>query len=224
MGMNKSTGNMYPWIHYTWNPVKGCLHMCTYCYVYELAKRYGYSTKPRFDAKEMKTNLGTGNTEFVGSTSDMWGSWVPADWIEQVLDHCSKYNNTYLFQSKNPARFLEFSDKLRSLDSVILGTTLESDIDYNISYAPIPEDRAHYMEELSKMGFETMVSIEPIMKFDPINFVRLIKQINPKFVSVGADSKKHGLVEPDAASIQCLIDELRKFTQVKIKSNLRRLK
>lgn len=32
--LNKSKGNMYPWVTYTWNPIKGkCPHECRYCYM-----------------------------------------------------------------------------------------------------------------------------------------------------------------------------------------------
>lgn len=48
-------------------------------------------------------------------------------------------------------------------------------------------------------------------------------EINPKFVSIGADSKKHNLPEPSKEKIEALIRELSLFTEVKIKDNLRRL-
>ena len=59
----------------------------------------------RLEEKELKVNLGEGNFIFVGST-DEWAVNVPAEWIEQVLDYCDGFDNRYLFQSKNPARFL----------------------------------------------------------------------------------------------------------------------
>lgn len=31
--MNKSKGNMYPWVTHTWNPIKGiCPHQCSYLF------------------------------------------------------------------------------------------------------------------------------------------------------------------------------------------------
>ena len=34
MGLNLSNGNMYKFVNYTWNPIKGkCLHDCSYCYM-----------------------------------------------------------------------------------------------------------------------------------------------------------------------------------------------
>ena len=62
----------------------------------------------RFDPKELEVNLGNGNFIFVGSGTAAWAFDVPSDWIAQVLDYCDKFDNNYLFQSKDPIRFLEF--------------------------------------------------------------------------------------------------------------------
>ena len=53
--------------------------------------------------------------------------------------------------------------------------------------------------------------------------VEMIRRINPRFVSIGADSKRHGLPEPDPEKIRKLISTLRKFTEVREKDNLKRL-
>ena len=70
---------------------------------------------------------------------------------------------------------------------------------------------------------EFFVSIEPILDFDVDVLVSWIKQINPEFVSIGADSKSHNLPEPPAWKVKKLIEELKKITNVKIKDNLKRL-
>ncbi|KKK52692.1 hypothetical protein LCGC14_3102340 [marine sediment metagenome] len=41
-----------------------------------------------------------------------------------------------------------------------------------------------------------MISIEPITDFNLEFFIKIIKEIKPKFVSIGADSKGHNLPEP----------------------------
>ena len=51
----------------------------------------------------------------------------------------------------------------------------------------------------------------------------VVKSIHPKFVSIGADSKGHGLPEPSAEKTTTLIRELRKFTEVRLKPNLARI-
>ena len=88
-----------------------------------------------------------------------------------------------------------------------------------ISYAPSPYQRYFYMRLVPRR----MVSIEPIMDFDLDVMVRWIKDIHPKFVSIGADSKGHNLPEPPAWKVERLIEELKKFTEVKVKENLNRI-
>ena len=106
MGLNKSKGNMYEFITHTWNTIKGrCYHDCSYCYM----KRWGALRPVRFDTKELKTDLGTGNFIFVGSSCDMFAEDIPDKWITLTLQHCEKFGgNKYLFQTKNPKRVLQF--------------------------------------------------------------------------------------------------------------------
>jgi len=172
-----------------------------------------------FAEKEMATNLGEGNFIFVGSSTDSWANEVSSDWILRTLKHCRKYrDNLYLFQSKNPARFLMFLPFLPP--EFILGTTIETNRDYGISYAPTPEARVNAMLELPK---PQMVSIEPIMDFDLDILVNWIRDIRPSFISIGVDSKGHNLPEPSPEKLKHLVSKLDKITVIKFKSNLKRL-
>jgi len=218
--LNKSKGNMYPWVTHTWNVAKGkCPHDCSYCYM----KRYPQADL-RFDEKELKTNLGSGNTIFVGSSCDMWANVAPDNrvmgrWIADVLNHCIWYEdgNKYLFQSKNPVRFGGYSFP----DNTILGTTIESNRYYpEISKAPAPFERK---VALHWLDLPLMISIEPIMDFDLDVMVRWMEEIKPEFVSIGADSGNNHLPEPAGDKVKALIEALKEITEVKIKDNLSRL-
>lgn len=68
-----------------------------------------------------------------------------------------------------------------------------------------------------------MMSIEPIMDFDLVAMVKMISMIEPEFVSIGADSKGHGLKEPPWEKVRELIDRLGGITEVREKANLERL-
>lgn len=220
MPMNESTGNMYGFITHTWNPIKGCEHDCTYCYV---TKMYGgsYDMKPRIALEELNTDLGSGNFIFVGSTTDMFGDFIPSNWIQRVMAHCRSYpGNRYLFQTKNPERFIELGQDLPP--SAVVGTTLETNRHVNgISKAPSPEKRYQSMVTFNK--FPKMISIEPIMDMDFGKLVEWIQEINPVFVSIGADSQGSGLKEPSKDLIKNLVRSLRKCTEVILKDNLKRL-
>ena len=78
MPLNKTKGNMYDFVTHTWNPIKGrCSHDCQYCYM----KRWGELPDLHLDAREMKTDLGSGNYIFVGSSTDMFAEDVSWEWI-----------------------------------------------------------------------------------------------------------------------------------------------
>lgn len=213
--LNKQKGNMYPFVSHTWNPIKGkCSHDCKYCYM----KRF--KQKPiRLVEKELNDNLGEKNFIFVGSSVDMFADDVPREWIIDVLFQCTEYpKNTYLFQSKNPKRFKEFNKYFP--DNIILGTTIETNREgFNYKAPPVTERQYHIQE----FDFKIMITIEPIIDFDFDIMVNWLKDINPDFVSIGADSKGHNLPEPSPQKIQNLIHELEKFTKVIKKDNLKRL-
>jgi protein gp37 len=49
-------------------------------------KRWGEQKPIHLDEREMKTDLGSGNFIFVGSSCDMFAEDVPQDWIEKIFD------------------------------------------------------------------------------------------------------------------------------------------
>lgn len=216
MSLNKSKGNMYPWVTHTWNPVRGkCPHQCVYCFM------KGRDVGPlRLEEKALADNLGSGRTIFVGSSTDMWAAAVSDESIDRVLERCKLYPNTYIFQSKNPARFFHFAAKFPVRTT--LGTTLESNREYGQSvYAPPAWARAACFLHLRP--FKKMVSIEPIIAFDHMVFLDWLREIKPAFVSIGADSQGHKLEEPTAIELDNFVVALRDITEVKLKKNLARL-
>ncbi len=216
--LNKSKGNMYSWCDFTWNVIKGeCPHLCSYCY----CKRWGKQRPLHFDEKELKTDLGSGNFIFVGSSCDMWADDIPVEWIELVLEKCRlSPQNTYLFQSKNPQRLIDWSCDFPP--KVIIGTTIETNRTYSNEVFWAPQRLARYIA-MTKYDYNKMVSVEPIMDFDLDIMVRWIQEIKPQFVSIGADSGNNHLLEPSGEKVKQLIAELRKITEVKVKANLSRL-
>lgn len=219
MPLNKSKGNMYPFVTHTWNAIKGkCPHDCAYCYM----KRFKQNDL-RLDRKEFKTKLGQDNFIFVGSSCDMWAEDIPAYWIFETLDCCRKFENKYLFQTKNPARMLDFINELLVPDCII-GTTIETNRDYpEMGKTPSTINRALALKELSN-NFPVMVTIEPVMNFDVPMMELYIGACNPAWVNIGADSKNSGLPEPGADKINELIKNLKLAgIEVKTKNNLKRL-
>jgi len=213
---------MYPFVTHTWNTVKGkCPHGCTYCYM----KRFGEQKPVRFDADELKTDLGEGNFIFVGSSCDMFADGINPEWATAVIDHCNRFDNEYLFQTKNPKRFYgHLVDMKECLPAVsVTGTTIETNRVYpEMGKAPHPNERSEYMEKLS-LSHTAMVTIEPIMDFDTEELAKLVLRCRPKWVNIGADSQGHNLPEPPKEKVLELIERLKEFTEVKVKDNLKRI-
>lgn len=211
---------MYPWITHTWNTIKGkCPHSCSYCFMNQ-----DRLNPIRFDKKELGTDLGQDNFIFVGSSCDMWAERINYGWIIDTLSHCCQYDNRYLFQSKNPARFIHYKSKLPPKS--LLGTTIETNRFYKdiMGKSLPPHERSEWLYYAGKDNdIDTMVTIEPIMRFDLIRMTELIQGVSPKWINIGADSKGHNLPEPKPEKILDLIEALKEFTEVKLKPNLNRL-
>jgi hypothetical protein len=216
MGLNKSTGNMYDFVTHTWNIIKGeCYHNCSYCYMH----RWGKQKPVRFDVKELKTDLGTGNFIFIGSSCDMFSANIEYEWIMSILRKCKEHNNKYLFQTKNPFRLNNYINQNYLPNNSVFCTTIETNRFYSniMGNSPTPEYRSFYMP------IKNYVTIEPVMDFDLFEMTTLINLCQPIQVNIGADSGNNHLPEPSKEKLLHLISELEKFTIVKQKSNLKRL-
>lgn len=229
----KSTGNMYP-DKDTWNPLGGdCIHDCNYCYRKNWKIRSKncarkYSGDIRLWKTEFKS-LGNGNEIFVCSMNDLFAVNVPKEFILKIINHCKKYDNLYLFQTKNPSRVIDFLNYLPN--NSILGTTIETNRNnHGYSTAPNQIERGNAMAKIRKIidskggrGKQLMISIEPIMDFDLEPFLTIVNAIKPDYISIGADSKSNNLSEPSKRKTLALIKSLKKITHVKIKDNLVRI-
>lgn len=223
MGLNKSKGNMYEWIDFTWNPIKGkCYHDCSYCYM----KKWGKQNELHIDEKEFKEfdrdmkKHGEGQTIFVGSGCDIFAEDISVSWFLRVIDKCENYDNTYLFQTKNPGR-IEW-DILPNKS--ILCVTIETNRHYAgiMNNCPLPIERVQVLKKI-RNKIPIYITIEPIMDFDVVAMIDYMELIEPQQINIGADSGGNNLPEPSTDKIKALIKELEKFTTVKLKKNLNRL-
>ena len=111
---NKTNENI-EWAHWSWNPVTGCEHDCDYCYARDIANRF-YPEKftPTFHPERLDAPKNTnpdmtggqgGKSVFVCSMADLFGSWVPNEWIWDVLEQVKQNPQwTFIFLTKNPRR------------------------------------------------------------------------------------------------------------------------
>ena len=225
--LNESKGNMFPFLSHTFNTIKGiCPHSCSFCYM-----RRFKQNPVRLDAKELKTDLGEGNFIFTGSSCDVFADKISPQWIRATLDKCRDANhNKYLFLTKNPMRYSEFFGEYPQ--DVVLGVTLESDKDHPEAYEsgncndgqPQIDSRVNGIRRAQQAGYDILVSVEPILRFDLSAFREIIEDIGPTYLAIGADSQGHNLPEPTGDEVRALIFELEKSGHTVIqKSNLGRL-
>ena len=224
MSLNIRKGDMYKFIDFTWNPIKGkCLHDCSYCYMKQINPN---ANLPRLAEHELNTYLGYGRSIFIGSSTDMFAENIPSEWIKRVLDYCYQNSNmeqpnTYLLQSKNPKRFLEFINH-PLMKRVVFCTTIETNRFYPeiMNNAPKIGERVEAMEEIARLGRSTMVTAEPLMRFDHEEMVSFIRRCSPKLVNIGRNScRRIVLPEPTQEEVQQLIAELKPFANVNVKDN-----
>lgn len=181
MGNSKSSFNQtndnVEWASWTWNPVTGCLHNCAYCYARDIANRF-YTHLPDNDrfspvfyperltgARNTKQpdlsqiddpvrQMGLGNV-FVCSMADLFGKWVPTEWIEAVLQQA--WDNpqwNFLFLTKFPIRMAEF----KYPPNTWIGTTVDT------QYAVERAEKA--FRKVRASGYEGVawLSCEPMME------------------------------------------------------------
>ncbi len=165
---------------------------------------------------EFRTKFGKEDVIFVSDMGDLFGSFVPDDWIIQVLKHTSHFPEAnFLFMTKNPSRYLEFLHQIP--ENAILGATIETNMDSilktdKISQAPPPSERFNALRNLK--WERKLLSIEPILDFDLETFVKWIEDISPLLVYVGYDNYSHDLNEPSETKTLELIDRISENTLV----------
>lgn len=215
---------MYPWVSHTHSFLGGeCEHKCIYCYVEnpKFGRAERYKGPLRLVENEFNTNNGKGKTIFIEHMNDLFAKNVPDEFITKIIRHCLNYpDNVYVFQTKNPARYLDYLSIIPK--NSILGTTIETNRDMSeCSKAPSAKER---YEAMKALNFRKFLTCEPILEFDVEEFGRWIGEIKPEFFNIGADSKGNNLVEPTYSKILLLVEEIKKYgIEVREKHNMQRL-
>lgn len=121
---NESKGAGISWAAWSWNPVTGCLHGCNYCYARAIATDDRYSAAypagftPLFHHERLDAPANTVvpaarrddpayQRVFVCSMADLYGRWVPDEWIHQVHESMlASPQWQYITLTKFPARYV----------------------------------------------------------------------------------------------------------------------
>lgn len=152
---------------FTWNPVSGCLgpggtvdrpRPCHGCYAAVIAARWGKTDiargfMPEFHERRLTEpyRRRKPTTIFVCSMADLWGEWVPTNWIRSVLKvavECERH--TFIFLTKNPKRYKEFGPYPHN---VWVGATTRNQREYDEAWEVLPPIEAG----------QTFISAEPLL-------------------------------------------------------------
>ena len=161
----------------------GCMHILD-------GKRtaYPYGFDPTFHRYRLDepAKIKKPQNIFVCSMADLFGDWVPDEWIEKVFEACEKApQHRYLFLTKNGKRYRDFS--IRQTENMWFGQTLTG-IDG---------------ESLSYSGHNTFLSIEPILsEFKAVDMWKKFQ-----WVIIGAESgDRKGKVIPKREWIENIVN------------------
>ena len=150
-------------------------------------------------------------TIFVCSMADLFGEWVPDEWIAEVFKACEAApQHRYLFLTKNPKRYMELKldGKLPKQHWYGTSVTRKKDRDF---FAP---------------GYNTFVSIEPILEsFSDEKHAAYRQSIQP-WVILGAETgNRKNKIIPKKEWITELVDYYSMFGYTKfcMKKSLRGL-
>jgi len=203
---NQQKGTEIGWAMWSWNPVTGCNHGCGYCYARVIAESrdmkpyYPAGFTPLFHHERLGAPQNTPVPQraqddpahgrvFVCSMADLFGAWVPQEWIDQVV--ASTVANPqweYLYLTKFPQRY----DRLELPSSGWIGASVDE------QHRAEPTLAA--MSKVSGVKVKWL-SLEPLL--EPIKFSSL-KGID--WIVIGAQSANTGQNEAFAPPFEWVAD------------------
>jgi hypothetical protein len=133
-----------------------------------------------------------GNNIFVGAMSDMFGEWVPDEWISEVMTVCRENRiHNYLFLTKNPERYQRLN--LPDEQNMWYGTSITNEADIGrLNYLPT--------------GHKTFASIEPLLADIKAWDYRNVFRDKVDWIIIGAETgRTHKKVVPSFEWIKDIV-------------------
>lgn len=227
------------WCDYTFNPISGCMHACQWqmpdgsianCYAEDVAHNLAQVAYPKgFEHHYWKPELlvKPGRVHqpsriFVGSMADVFGHWVPAEQIEQVIQVARDCPwHTFQFLTKNPLRTLQFDMP----PNAWIGASSPPDFMWNKALS------SNQKIGLLDKSLKSLAKVKtPVrwMSFEPLSndYAWLIRHYAGvlQWAVIGAASNGKTLYPPEESHVRNLVEELDdQGVKVFFKGNLRSL-
>lgn len=210
------------WADSTFNPVTGCNHGCEYCYARSIATRFGgralnvlhvldepfikdgkkqpypFGFVPTFHRYRLNEyEKKSGRNIFVCSMADLFGEWVPDEWLQEIFTACRKApQHNYLFLTKNPMRLFQMK------------YTGNLPLDKNMWYGSSYTNRGMKYECDSKTG-NWFLSIEPLL--EDLGNMRW-ESNRPGWVIIGAETgRRKNKVTPKRKWVENIVNQCRQY-------------
>lgn len=129
-------------------------------------------------------------TIFVGSMCDLFGEWVPDEWIQEVLKACDNgAQHRYLFLTKNPSRYKD----LMNLLPAHRRPPAVAEMWFGHSYTGVGDYRPISLPS----AYSRFVSIEPLLHSLSEQDMMVVAATND-WIIIGAETgSRKGKVTPD---------------------------
>lgn len=154
---------------------------------------YPFGFEPTYHRYRMDTldKLKMGNNIFVGAMADVFGAWVPEEWIRDIIGVCeNRPQHNYVFLTKNPKRYNEVGVPLVS--NMWYGTSITRESEMRrIKYLPLHKN--------------TFISFEPLLEdVFPELYGYILKRLG--WIIIGAQTgRRKDKVVPDTEWINKLV-------------------
>lgn len=223
--MNKQAklgkGRGIEWTQYSWNPVGGCFHACSWempdgsianCYAEDVATRVAQTAYPQgfehhyWHPAKLPEPLRVKEPSriFVGSMADLFGRWVPEEQISQVLEVCRQSHwHTFQLLTKNPKRATQF----HLPPNCWLGASTPPSFMWNKPLTPVQQTR---MLDITLIALRDSNARTRWLSAEPLAFdiVPILRQ-HPgavQWIVIGAASNGKTLYPPQEAHVRRLVD------------------
>ena len=176
---------------------------------------FGFApTFHRYKLDEYKNK--SGRNIFVCSMADLFGEWVPDEWIEEVFKACGAApQHNYLFLTKNPDRYinLDFAEKLPREGNMWYGMSVTNKV--------VTFTAESTLQDLPAEA-HAFISVEPLLEDVMTESMEIVLGNFTDWVIIGAETgRRKDRVIPRREWIKNIVDQCKKYdVPVFMKSSL----